>query len=111
MSPWTLYEPLPFTGHRLISNPAPVVFSGTLLSSNDAQIPGVANETGPDDLAAAALHPKQGSCELASKLQRLGVKWAIAEPAPGGRADARSLLSCGFKVRYGRLPGIVVLRR
>ena len=109
--PWTLYEPLPFTGDRLTSNPAPVVFSGKLLSSNDAQIPGVANETGPDDLAAAALHPKMGSCELASKLQHLGVKWAIVEPAPGGRADARALLNCGFKVRYGRLPGIVVLSR
>jgi hypothetical protein len=109
--PWELYVPLPFTGNRLVSNPAPVIFSGKLLSSTDAQVPGVANETGPDDLAAAALHPKTGSCELASKLQRLGVRWAIVEPAPGGGADARALLSCGFKVRYGHLPGIVVMGR
>jgi hypothetical protein len=107
--PWELYVPLPFTGNRLVSNPAPVVFSGKLLTATDAQVPGVLNETGPDDLAAAALHPKTGSCELATKLHRLGVKWAIVEPAPGGRADARALLGCGFKVRYGHLPGIVVL--
>jgi chromate transport protein ChrA len=109
--PWLLYEPLPFTGDRLVSNPAPVVFPGRLLSSNDAQITGAANETGPDNLAGAALHPQPGSCELSSKLRRLGVEWAIVEPAPGGRADAGALLSCGFRVRYGHLSGVELLSR
>jgi hypothetical protein len=109
--PWELYEPLRFTGDRLISNPAPVVFPGDLISSDDAQIPRAANQTGPDDLAAVALHPVDGSCALESTLHRLGIRWAVVEPAPGGRADARELLSCGFKARYGRLPGIVVLSR
>jgi len=109
--PWELYEPLPFTGDRLTANPAPVVFPGYLISPSDAQLPGAANPAGPDDLARVALHPVDGSCALESTLRRLGVHWAIVEPAPGGQADARELLSCGFDVGYGHLPGLVVLRR
>jgi hypothetical protein len=109
--PWVLYEPLPFTGNRLVSNPAPVIFPGHLLSSNDAQITGASNQTGPDNLAEAALHPQTGSCELSSKLRQLGVKWAIVEPAPGGRTDLGALLGCGFTIRYGHPSGVELLSR
>jgi hypothetical protein len=108
--PWELYEPLEFTGDRLADNPAPVVFPGNLITPHDAQLAGAANQVGPDDLATVAMHPVEGSCALGSTLHRLGIHWAIVEPAPGGRADARELLSCGFEVGFGRLSGLVVLR-
>ena len=109
--PWTLYEELPFTGNLVTANPASVVFPGRLITPNDIQIPGVVSEARtPGNLARLAINPKPGSCALERTLVRLGVHWAIVEPAPGGSADAESLLSCGFHVRSGRLPALVVLQ-
>ncbi|MHB1527482.1 MAG: hypothetical protein ACYCZN_14630 [Candidatus Dormibacteria bacterium] len=109
--PWSLYEELPFTGNLLTANPAPFVFPGHLISPNDLQIPGAVTEArSPGNLAQVALNLKPGSCALQRKLLSLGVHWAIVEPAPGGRAVAASLLACGFKVRSGSLPGLVLLQ-
>lgn len=108
--PWSLYEVLPFTGKLLTANPASVVFPGNLISPNDIQIPGVVTEArSPRDLAQVAINPRPGSCALQRTLSRLGVRWAIVEPAPGGSADAAALLSCGFQARTGSLPGLVLL--
>jgi hypothetical protein len=109
--PWSLYEELPFTGNLLTANPASVVFPGHLISPNDLQIPGVVSEAkAPGNLAQVAAHPKLGSCALQHTLRRLGVHWAIVEPAPVGSADAEALLACGFHVRSGRLPALVLLQ-
>ncbi|MFZ0169241.1 MAG: hypothetical protein WAL64_07445 [Candidatus Dormiibacterota bacterium] len=108
--PWSLYETLPFTGNLLTANPASVVFPGNLISPNDVQIPGVVTEARtPGNLIQVALNPRPGSCALQQTLRRLGVHWAIVEPAPGGRADAGALLACGFRVRSGVLPALVLL--
>ena len=108
--PWSLYETLPFTGNLLTANPASVVFPGHLISPNDIQIPGVVTEARtPGDLVKVAFNPQPGSCALQQTLRRLGVRWAIVEPAPGGSADAEALLACGFRVRNGRLPALVLL--
>ena len=108
--PWSLYETLPFTGNLLTANPASVVFPGHLISPNDIQIPGVVTEARtPGDLVKVAFNPHPGSCALQQTLRRLGVRWAIVEPAPGGSADAAALLACGFRVRNGRLPALVLL--
>ena len=109
--PWSLYEELPFTGKVLTANPAHVVFPGNLISPNDLQIPGVVSEAkAPGNLAQVAAHPRTGSCALQRTLRRLGVHWAIVEPAPVGSADAEALLACGFHVRSGRLPALVLLQ-
>lgn len=109
--PWSLYETLPFTGNLLTANPAAVVFPGHLISPNDIQIPGVVTEArSPGDLVKVAINPRPGSCALQQTLRRLGVRWAIVEPAPGGSADAEALLGCGFRVRSGRLPALVLLQ-
>ncbi|MGB6772002.1 MAG: hypothetical protein WBF51_08360 [Candidatus Dormiibacterota bacterium] len=108
--PWSLYETLPFTGNLLTANPAFVVFPGNLISPNDIQIPGVVTEARtPGNLIQVALNPRPGSCALQQTLRRLGVHWAIVEPAPGGSADAGALLACGFRVRSGGLPALVLL--
>lgn len=109
--PWELYEPLAFIGHHLATNPAPVVFPGRLLSSQDAQIAGAQNALGPDGIARASLHAMAGSCALQSSLARIGAQWVLVEPAPHGSEDARELLACGFTVRSGRPPGPVLLHR
>jgi hypothetical protein len=109
--PWSLYETLPFTGNLLTANPASVVFPGRLISPNDIQIPGVVTEAStPGDLVKVAINARPGSCALKQSLRRLGVHWAIVEPAPGGSADAEVLLGCGFRVRRGALPALVVLQ-
>ena len=109
--PWSLYEELPFTGNLLTANPAPVVFPGHLISPNDLQIPGAVTEArSPGNLTQVALNPRPGSCALQRAVLGLGAHWVIVEPAVGGSADAASLLACGFKVRSGRLPGLVLLQ-
>ena len=109
--PWSLYEALPFTGNLLTANPASVVFPGHLISPNDIQIPGVVTEArSPANLTQVAISPRPGSCTLQRTLRRLGVHWAIVEPAAGGRADADLLLACGFHVRSGTLPALVLLQ-
>lgn len=108
--PWSLYEELPFTGHLLTANPAPVVFPGNLISPNDLQIPGAVTEArSPGNLTQVAINPRPGSCALQRAVVGLGAHWVIVEPAVGGSADAASLLACGFQVRSGRLPGLVLL--
>ncbi len=107
--PWTLYEELPFTGNLLTANPATVFFPGHLTSPNDLQIPGAVTEAQtPGDLTQLALHPLAPDCALARGIRRLGFHWVIVEPAPGGQEVASALLGCGFAVRSGRLPGLVV---
>ncbi|MHB1500469.1 MAG: hypothetical protein ACYCYK_04760 [Candidatus Dormibacteria bacterium] len=109
--PWSLYEELPFTGHLLTANPAPVVFPGHLISPNDLQIPGAVTEArSPGNLTQVALNPRPGSCALQRAVLSLGAHWVIVEPALGGSADAASLLACGLHVRSGRLPGLVLLQ-
>jgi len=109
--PWSLYEELPFTGRVLTANPAHVFFPGNLISPNDLDIPGSVTEAqAPAGLAQAAAHPSVGSCSLQRTLRRLGVHWALVEPASGGSADAESLLACGFHVRSGGLPALVLLQ-
>ena len=109
--PWTLYEELPFTGNLLTANPATVYFPGRLTSPNDLQIPGAVTEAQtPGDLTQLALHPLAPDCALARGIRRLGYHWVIVEPAPGGQQVASALLSCGFAVRSGRLPGLVVVQ-
>ena len=109
--PWSLYEELPFTGNRLTANPAPVFFPGRLISPNDLQIPGAVTEArSPGNLTQVALNPRPGSCALQRAVLGLGAHWVIVEPAVGGSADASSLLACGFHVRSGRLPGLVLLQ-
>ncbi|MGC2296774.1 MAG: hypothetical protein WA695_08820 [Candidatus Dormiibacterota bacterium] len=108
--PWSLYETLPFTGNLLTANPASVVFPGHLISPNDIQIPGVVTEAStPAHLAQVAINPRPPSCALQRTLRRLGVHWAIVEPAPGGNADAVTLMACGFRVRSGSLRALVLL--
>jgi hypothetical protein len=108
--PWSLYESLPFTGNLLTANPASVFFPGRLVSPNDLQIPGAVTEArSPGNLAEVAVNPRPGSCLLQRTLTGLGVHWVIVEPALGGGADAASLLACGFQVRSGSLPGLVLL--
>ncbi|MGC2192718.1 MAG: hypothetical protein WA751_10335 [Candidatus Dormiibacterota bacterium] len=107
--PWELYEPLAFTGHRLTLNPASEVFPGTLVTSEDAQITGAQAQPGPPGIAGASLHPVAGSCALKASLDRLGAHWALVEPAPRGRPDVREMVACGFKVRSGHAPGLVLL--
>ncbi len=110
--PWSLYETLPFTGNLLTANPAPVFFPGRLISPNDLQIPGAVTEArSPGDLAAVAINPSLTSCALARTLDRLGVHWALIEPAPGGSTDAAALLGCGFRVLSGGLPGLALMHR
>ena len=109
--PWTLYEQLPFTGNLLTANPAPVFFPGHLTSPNDLQIPGAVTEARtPGNLTQLALDPLAPDCALARGIRRLGFHWVIVEPAPGGQQVASALLGCGFAVRSGRLPGLVVVR-
>ena len=109
--PWSLYETLPFTGNLLTANPASVIFPGHLISPNDIQIPGVVTEARtPGNLIQVTINPRPGSCALQQTLRRLGVHWALVEPAPGGGADAAALLACGFQVRSGSLPALVLLR-
>ena len=108
--PWSLYEELPFTGYLRTANPAPVVFPGNLISPNDLQIPGAVTEaSSPGNLTRVAINPRPGSCALQRAVVGLGAHWVIVEPAVGGSADAASLLACGFQVRSGRLPGLVLL--
>ena len=109
--PWTLYEELPFTGNLLTANPASVVLPGRLISPNDLQIPGALTEArSPGNLASVAIFPNLKSCDLQKTLLKLGVHWAIVEPASGGAADAAALLGCGFRLRSGSLPGLVLLQ-
>ena len=109
--PWSLYETLPFTGNLLTANPASVVFPGHLISPNDIQIPGVVTEARTPGRPRQGRHqPAAGLLRAAADLRRLGVHWAIVEPAPGGSADAEALLACGFRVRSGRLPALVLLQ-
>ncbi len=109
--PWTLYEELPFTGNLLTDNPAPVYFPGHLTSPNDLQIPGAVTEAQtPGNLTQLALHPLAPDCALARGVRRLGFHWVIVEPAPGGQQAASALLRCGFAVRSGKLPGLVVVQ-
>ena len=109
--PWTLYEELPFTGNLLTANPAPVYFPGHLTSPNDLQIPGAVTEAhAPGNLTQLALDPLAPDCALARGIRRLGYHWVIVEPAPGGQEVASALLGCGFAVRSGKLPGLVVLQ-
>lgn len=109
--PWELYEPLALSGHRLIANPATVVFPGTLVSPSDAQIAGANNAVGPDGIARASLHAVSRSCGLRTSLSSIGADWVLVEPAPHGAEDARELLACGFTVRFGHKPGPELLRR
>lgn len=109
--PWSLYETLPFTGNLLTDNPAPVFFPGRLISPNDLQIPGQVSEArSPGNLTRVAVDANPNSCALASTLHRIGVHWALVEPAPGGGADAAALLACGFRVQSGALPGLALLQ-
>jgi hypothetical protein len=109
--PWTLYEELPFTGNLLTANPATVYFPGRLTSPNDLQIPGAVTEAhAPGNLAQLALDPLAPDCALARGIRRLGYNWVIVEPAPGGQQAASALLGCGFAVRSGQLPGLVVVQ-
>ena len=109
--PWTLYEELPFTGNVLTANPASVVFPGHLISPNDLQIPGAVTEaSAPGNLTQIALDPLAPDCALAKGIRKLGISWVLVEPAPGGEQSASALLSCGFTVRFGEPPGLILLR-
>ncbi|MHB1523806.1 MAG: hypothetical protein ACYCS9_01055 [Candidatus Dormibacteria bacterium] len=109
--PWTLYEELPFTGNLLTANPATVYFPGHLTSPNDLQIPGAVTEAhAPGNLTQLALDPLAPDCALARGIRQLGYHWVIVEPAPGGQQAASALLGCGFAVRSGTLPGLVVVQ-
>jgi hypothetical protein len=64
----------------------------------------------PGNLTQLALHPLAPDCALARGIRRLGYHWVIVEPAPGGQQVASALLGCGFAVRSGQLPGLVVVQ-
>ena len=108
--PWTLYEELPFTGNVLSANPAPVFFPGTLVSPSDIQIPGAVTEArAPGNLTKIALAPLAPDCALAKGIRRLGISWVLVEPAPGSAQVESAVLTCGFHIRFGQPPGLVLL--
>jgi hypothetical protein len=98
--PWHLYEALPFAGNRIVQNPAPVIFPGTVLSSLDPEVDGAAPLPSPGDVGPAATAPMAG-CALADAVRRAGVTWVVVEPVLEGPDDAASLIGCGFVLRFG----------
>jgi len=99
--PWHLYEALPFTG-RLAANPAPVLFPGALVTSQDPELSGAPPLPSPGDvgalsLAAADPHP----CALAAAVRATGARWVVVEDVAGGAQNRARLVSCGFHVIVG----------
>jgi hypothetical protein len=108
--PWHLYEAFAFTGSRVVENPAPVVFPGDLLVSEDPEVPGGATVSSPGGLAAAAADPDKG-CDLAGAVRAIKARWVVVEPVLEGPNDATALQRCGFTLATGGgRGGVAVLR-
>ncbi len=107
--PWHLYVALPFAGDRVVQNPAPVVFPGTILASTDPEVSGDPPQGSPGNLGPAAMSPTQG-CALADAVRAAGVRWVVVEPFLEGPDDAAALTRCGFARRFGAGPnGVQIL--
>jgi hypothetical protein len=100
--PWHHYEILPFAGGRPVLNPGGVVFPGTLLASDDDEIPG---SPPPSAIAAAARQLPAGGCNLSEALGREAARWAVVEAAPGRDESVDALLRCGWTISHGG-PGL-----
>ena len=95
--PWHLYTELPFTG-RLAANPAPFVFPGTLLFSDDPEIPGAPAQPSPGGIGPLSLASSDPTpCALAAALRSAGLHWVVVEDVPGGIQNRRRLIACGFR--------------
>ena len=99
--PWHLYEALPFTQNRIVENPAPVLFSGQLISSQDPEIPGESDVGSPGGVAGPALSPSQTDCGLAGAARISGASLVVVEPVLEGPNDLTALIRCGFVVLEG----------
>lgn len=93
--PWHLYQSLPFVG-RVVANPAALFFPGTIIVSDDPELPGAPP---PDPIAAASRHPEV-DCRLAGAV-RARARWVLVLPAPGAAADLAALQRCGFALVEG----------
>ncbi|HEV7677231.1 MAG TPA: hypothetical protein VGQ42_01525 [Candidatus Dormibacteraeota bacterium] len=100
--PWHLYEPLDFTG-RLVANPAPEFFPGTLIVPNDPELPGqTAPAASPGNIGAIALaQPEPRPCALADAVRAAGVRWVVLEHTTGDEEALRRLRPCGFHIVEG----------
>ncbi|HZS13196.1 MAG TPA: hypothetical protein VFC09_01230 [Candidatus Dormibacteraeota bacterium] len=99
--PWHLYEPLPFTG-RLAANPAPVVFPGELVASQDPELPGAAPMPSPQGVGGLSLTVTDPApCALATAVRATGVRFVVVENVAGGAGDRARLAGCGFHVLAG----------
>ncbi len=99
--PWHLYEPLAFVG-RLVSNPAPVFFPGSPITSNDAELPGEpAPPPSPGNIGQLAVAPEPRPCALADALRSIGARWVVVEQTVGADDVLRRLRPCGFEVVEG----------
>jgi hypothetical protein len=95
--PWHLYKAFPFTGH-VVADPAPRFFPGTLLVSQDPDLPGAPPPTDP--IGAAARHPED-DCRLAAAVRAVGARWVVVEEANGAAEDVDALTRCGFVLVEG----------
>lgn len=95
--PWHLYKSFPFTGH-VVADPAVRFFPGTLLVSQDPDLPGAPPPTDP--LGAAARHPED-DCRLAAAVRAVGARWVVVEEANGAAEDVEALTRCGFVLVEG----------
>jgi hypothetical protein len=104
--PWHEYLSLPFAHNRLVQNPAPVFFSGTVLSSQDPEITAETKPAGPNDLDWASRPSELSSCALANAIKHNDASLVVVLPVLEGPTDVESLLRCGYTAIYGQ-PGTV----
>ncbi len=103
--PWHQYLSLPFTGDRVVENPAPVFFTGTVLSSTDPEITPEAKSAGPKDLEWASQPSSTDPCSLADAIKSNGAHVVVILPELEGPSDVKALLGCGFRTVFSGEPG------
>jgi hypothetical protein len=99
--PWLEYFQTPFTGYRVISNPADAYFAGTVITSQD---PGAGYAFAAEDaehifldkLLGPPADPRRTSVALAS----LGVKFVALAKVTGWRDSASIGLDPGIRLVY-----------
>jgi len=98
--PWHKYLTFPFTGGRLILNPAPTFFPGHILVSQDIEI---GSRPPVDPIGRAARGYAQGQCALAESIRKANARWVVVLDSPEGRENAQTLIACGFSIAEGRV--------